>query len=64
MKVERSSVDQVKARFEALKKKKDEVKEREYSLKSTVADAREEVWANFLFTKISSKSSIFELEFL
>ena len=43
MKVERSSVDQVKARFEALKKKKDEVKEREYSLKSTVADAREEV---------------------
>lgn len=42
MKVERSSLDQVKARFASLKKKKEDDSERSYSFQSNVADAKEE----------------------
>lgn len=42
MKVERSSLDQVKARFQTNKKKMEE-KEKEYNLNQKVSDLREEV---------------------
>ena len=42
MKIERSSVDQVKARF-ALNKKKVEEKKKDYDLEQRVAELREEV---------------------
>ena len=42
MKVERSSVDQVKKRFELLKKKKEE-KTKEYDLSERIQELKEEV---------------------
>lgn len=42
MKVERSSVEQVKKRFEALKKKKEE-KTKEYDLTERIQELKEEV---------------------
>lgn len=42
MKVERSSVDQVKKRFEILKKKKEE-KTKEYDLTERIQELKEEV---------------------
>ena len=42
MKVERSSVEQVRQRFEALKKKKDE-KTKEYDLTERIQELKEEV---------------------
>ena len=42
MKVERSSVEQVKKRFEALKKKKEE-KTKEYDLSERIQELKEEV---------------------
>lgn len=42
MKVERSSVDQVKKRFEMLKKKKEE-KTKEYDLSERIQELKEEV---------------------
>lgn len=42
MKVERSTVDQVKRRFEMLKKKKDE-KNKEYDLSERIQELKEEV---------------------
>ncbi len=45
MKVERSSVEQVKKRFEALKKKKEE-KTKEYDLSERIQELKEEVLKN------------------
>lgn len=42
MKIERSSVDQVKKRFEMLKKKKEE-KTKEYDLSERIQELKEEV---------------------
>ena len=42
MKVERSSVDQVKQRFEMLKRKKEE-KNKEYDLSERILEVKEEV---------------------
>ncbi len=47
MKVERSSLDQVKARF-AQNKKKSEEKEKEYSMTQKVQDLREEVLTHII----------------
>lgn len=54
MKVERSSVDQVKKRFEALKKKKEE-KTKEYDLSERIQELKEEVTKQFLSGKMSGK---------
>jgi U4/U6.U5 tri-snRNP component SNU23 len=43
MKVERSSVEQVRQRFEALKKKKEE-KTKEYDLTERIQELKEEVY--------------------
>ncbi len=43
MKVERSSLDQVKARFAQNKKKTEEEKEKEYNMTQKIQDLREEV---------------------
>ena len=48
MKVERSSVEQVKKRFEALKKKKEE-KTKEYDLSERIQELKEEVSKNSAF---------------
>ncbi len=47
MKVERSSVDQVKKRFELLKKKKEE-KTKEYDLTERIQELKEEVRQQFI----------------
>jgi U4/U6.U5 tri-snRNP component SNU23 len=47
MKVERSTVDQVKERFDVLKKKKEE-KKKEYDIEQKMKEMGEEV--NFFFT--------------
>jgi hypothetical protein len=45
MKVERSSVEQVRQRFEALKKKKEE-KTKEYDLTERIQELKEEVYTD------------------
>ena len=51
MKVERSSVDQVKKRFELLKKKKEE-KTKEYDLSERIQELKEEVNERIITTLI------------
>ena len=53
MKVERSTVDQVKARF-SLNKKKVEEKKKDYDLEQRVAELREEVFFNLPFYPLFS----------
>lgn len=53
MKVERSTVDQVKERFDVLKKKKEE-KKKEYDIEQKMKEMGEEV--NFLLSHLLSLS--------
>lgn len=55
MKIERSSVDQVKARF-AINKKKIEEKKKDYDLEQRVAELREEVSLHFINVIIIQQS--------
>ena len=55
MKIERSSVDQVMARF-AINKKKIEEKKKDYDLEQRVAELREEVSLHFINVIIIQQS--------